>query len=84
MLLIHIHTHKSFMAKNILCFRNARREHRRERRHKIGSGSEASFNTYSSRGTYGYESETFEEARQLRKARSGAGLNVDSGDEDCR
>lgn len=65
-------------------FRHVQGECRRDHRRKLASGSEASFNTHSSRGTYGYESETFEDARLMRKARSGNGLVVDSDDEDCR
>ncbi|KAL4229276.1 hypothetical protein ACF0H5_012316 [Mactra antiquata] len=56
----------------------------REHRRRHYSGSEASYNTFSSRGTYGYESETFENARVLQSHKLKRGLNVESDDDDYR
>ena len=52
-------------------------------RRRHWSGSEASYNTYSSRGTYGYESERFEAAKMM-KSGPRSGLSVDSDDDDYR
>lgn len=52
-------------------------------RRRQWSGSEASYNTFSSRGTYGYESERFEAAKLMRSGPA-SGLSVDSDDDDYR
>ncbi|KAH3700596.1 uncharacterized protein LOC127860709 [Dreissena polymorpha] len=48
------------------------------------SGSVASYNTMSSRGTYGYELETFERPVVLKKGHHQDGISLDSDDEDTR